>query len=377
MEQKKQAEFAMARINQAWNTVESRHKAGTLGQQESEFHPTPSHERMPTNSECFLCGYSPAIYFKAPSIATLWIFYRIRTFQGVACKNCGLTMSRLAFRDTLRKGIWGLGLLGFPWAMYRWVKNERTFNKLSAPEFRDPSVLSVIPYPSPLARNPFKDPVAIIAIIGLISISVISGTHRNTFSSASDMSRTSFGLKGTCYTSNDAKNTVQLSSCSSDYAGLTSLGDVASTSGCPTGTILTVDFTATSGQSRVACLGPWLGLPISTICYIVDEWPKLTFPCSTYPNIDFSICYSYKFASFSALDSKGNVIKFINPPSGQVWKGVMNKSVCTNQLAFRFTGTENRRNGVYKYRINFSNTLNSGDSDPKAPGSTTWSISVI
>ena len=369
-----QAESAMGRINHAWNTIESRHKLGSLGQFEQTIQGGFAHYRMPTQNECFICGYEPATHFKAPLVTSFLIWGRVRGFEGSACRNCGLAMTRLSMGESMRKGWWGLGILSMPWVIYWWIKNEITYKKFPNPTSRDPNVQSISSLPAGIPKSPLRDPLSIIASLIAFGLLVAIGSHPT---STSQIDQSTFGLKGTCYTVNTTAQTIALSPCSNDYALLTSLGEVSSPILCPSESTKTSEFTATNGTKHTVCLGPWLGLEPTKICYVVAD-SKLTFACSNYPQIDVSVCIADKYATFSAIDSTGAVTRSIPPPSGEVWTGVQDPSLCANSdYSFNFIGMEGRRAGVYKYRINFSDIADPNDISSTSKGSTTWSMSVI
>lgn len=374
---KVQAASAMARVNEAWETIESRQKSGLLGTLETESSQFSTQSRIPNSSECFICGFIPATYFKAPSVSSFIIWGHLRGFEGVACKNCGLSMSRLAMRDSLRKGWWGLGILSMPWVIYSWLKNENKFRKLGKPENRDPLIVSMLPYPSPIERNPLKDPLSVIATMVAVVLVVFVILQPNPNSQgAGGIDSSQFGLQGTCYTVDSAKQTVGLDNCSNPFAVQTSLGEATDQASCPTGTEDSISITKQDGTKGVACLGPWGGVAPSKICYSLEGNPKMTFDCSTYPQISISVCQSHKYATFVAVDSTGAVLNQLSPPNGGVWSGIRGNACSASYYAFNFLGSEPRRVGNYKFRINFSNIDNPRDVLDKKTESSIWDETV-
>jgi len=360
-EHQSQAAAAMARINEAWAAIEEREKNGALGKVETQSEPNFAHGRRPNSSECFMCGYSPATYFKAPSVVSFLVWGNYRGFEGVACRNCGTTMSRLAALDSLRKGWWGLGILWMPYVIISWIRNELKFRKLSFPLARASDVVSLLSAPSPLARSPLKDPFSLVASVLAIFIvfSVISapGTGIN---SSSGVDPTTFGMQGTCYTLNQAKQTVGLADCTNPLAVKISLGEAKSQSNCPSGTSETVNIKLKNGSDGVTCLGPWGGVEPSRICYSLEENKAAVFDCSTYPDFNFTVCGSNKYANLVAIDSAGNVLYQLRPSNGGVWIGIQDSRCTNSQYAFSFTTSEPRRVGIYKLRLNLLNSA-----DPK------------
>ncbi len=353
---KEQATIAMSKVNEAWETIESRQKSGLLGLSEMESSQFSTQSRMPNSTECYICGFTPAIYFKAPSVSSFIIWGQVRGFEGVACKNCGITMSRLAMRDSMRKGWWGLGILSMPWVIYSWMRNENKFRKLGKPENRDALIVSMLPYPSPIERNPLKDPLSVMAtmVAAVLIVSAILQPSPNS-QGTGGVDSSQFGLPGTCYSMDSVKQTVGLTDCSNPLAVQTSLGEAADQASCPSGTEVSVAITKQDSTKGVACLGPWGGVTPSKICYSLEGYPKLTFDCSTYPHISFSICDSSKYAIFVAIDSTGAVLNQLSPSNGGVWIGVQDSACSASSYAFHFLGSEPRRVGSYKFRVNFSN----------------------
>lgn len=369
---KGQAGVAMSKINQAWEKIESRHKSGLLGTLETEPSQFSNETRTPNSAECFICGFTPATYFKAPSVSSFIIWGHTRGFEGIACKNCGLSMSRLAMGVSMRTGWWGLGVLYMPWVIISWLRNENKFRRLGEPEKRNPNIISILSYPSPLARNPLKDPLGVIAslvaLVLLISI-VLYPNPSGQGVGAIDSSQ--FGIQGTCYTLDSTKQTVALSDCSNPFAVESSLGTASDRSGCPVGTRETVSF-----SSGVACLGPWGGVAPTKICYSLEANSNVTFNCSTYPKIAIQVCDSDKYANFMAIDSTGAVLNQLSPPTGGVWVGVQDNSCANSYYVFTFLGSEPRRTGSYKFRVNFSNVANPTDVLPSKTESQIWDETV-
>lgn len=357
---KEQAAAAMSKVNQAWEIIESRQKSGLLGAVEAEPSQFSTETRTPSSSECFICGFTPATYFKAPSVSSFIIWGQVRGFEGIACKNCGLTMSRLAMKASMRKGWWGFGVLYMPWVIFSWLKNENKFRRLGDPENRNSHVVSILPYPSPIERNPLKDPFSVIASIVAIVLLVSIALHPSSSSQgANAIDSSQFGVQGTCYTVDSAKQTVALSDCTNTFAALTSLGEASDQASCPVGTQDSISLQ--NVNKGVACLGPWGGVAPSKICYSVEGSPNININCSTYPQITIQICDSYKYANFIAIDSNGVVLNQLSPQTGGVWKGVQGSSCASSYYAFTFLGSEPRRVGSYKFRINFSNVANPRD----------------
>ena len=374
-ENSEQSAAAMSRINEAWSTIEEREKSGLLGQ--AEVSDESITDRYPNATECFMCGFMPASYFKAPSVTSFLIWGKYRGFEGVACKHCGTTMSRLAAMDALRKGWWGLGIIYMPYVIFSWLKNEYNFKNMPAPVDRARDVMALLPHPAPIAKSPLKDPVGILASVVAIflTVALFSQSGAST-SSSGGLDPSQFGVEGTCYTQDLAGGTVGLTSCDNSLGVLISLGKAATQSDCPVGSTGSVNLKNSDGTKEVVCLGPWGGIVPSKICYSLDGQSNYKTDCTNYPQISLSLCDSFKYAKFMAVDSAGSVQNTLSPIGGGMWKGVAGNGCTAPNLSFDFTGTEVRRVGTYKYRINFSDSQNSENTSNASPGTTFWTVVI-
>lgn len=370
-----QSAAAMGRINEAWATIEFREKSGTLGQpQESS---ETSTGRYPNSNECFMCGYTPAIYFKAPSVVSFFIWGKYHGFEGVACKNCGTTMSRLAAMDALRKGWWGLGILWMPIVIFNWLRNESKFKKLAPPSARANNVVTLLFFPTPIAKSPAKDPVGLLA--SAFAITILFAIFLNpggSISSTGGVDPNQLGKAGTCYTQDTRQGTVGLTSCDNELGVLTSLGTASTQSACLIGTTYTVNIKTSDGTAAVACLAPYGGVAPSKICYSLDGQTNKSFGCSSYPQISLSLCGAAKYANFMAISNTGSIENTLSPVGGGVWKSSDSGDCKAPEKSFVFQGTEVRRVGTYKYRINFSDKEDTSDTSAKSPGSSTWTVVI-
>jgi hypothetical protein len=370
-----QAAVAMGRINEAWATIEAREKSGSLGQSQDSSETITG--RYPNSSECFMCGYTPATYFKAPSVVSFFIWGKYRGFEGVACKNCGTTMSRLAARDALRKGWWGLGILWMPNVIFNWLRNESKFNKMAPPFSRATDVVTLLSFPSPIAKSPAKDPMGLLAsALAIIILVALSTSPSTSVSSTGGVDPSQFGVTGTCYTQDSKKGTVGLTSCDNTLGVFTSLGTATTQSACPIGSTGSVNIKNSDGTASVACLGPWGGVTPSKICYSLDGQPNFKIDCSNYPQISMNLCDAVKYANFTAVDDAGNILNTLTPIGGGVWKGVSGNGCVAPNYSFNFESTEVRRVGTYKYRINFTNTEDSKLNSAKLSGATIWTVVI-
>jgi len=252
------AKEASSRLNHAWEYLENREKQGLLGQAESES--TSSYQssrgRATFAHECDICGFAPATKISAPVITSFIYFLRRGKYEFNACKICGLAMSRMALRETLIKGWWGLGLFLVPHAIYRYYENISALGKIDSPSFRDPDVVSLSQYPFRVPPSPFKEPAPIVAsavALTIVGAILFSG---NSESSTYSMPSKYFGEVGSCYeeVSSTDGNKIQMIDCADSAATLRS---VAVTDGdylCPTGTLYTTVANLPDGTVKTACL---------------------------------------------------------------------------------------------------------------------------
>ena len=170
------AKEASSRINEAWEYLDAREKQGVLGNLDQEASPRENQKsgRATYAHECAICGFAPATKISAPIVISFIYFVRGGKYQLSACRSCGLTMSRMALRESLIKGWWGLGIFMMPHAIFRYFMNVKALSKIDFPAFRDPSVVTPSQYPLQVPKSPFKEPIPLIAsavaIIGIVAI---------------------------------------------------------------------------------------------------------------------------------------------------------------------------------------------------------------
>jgi len=252
------AKEASSRVNHAWEYLENREKRGILGKPEEDS--TTSYQssrgRATYPHECDICGFAPATKISAPIITSFLYFLRRGKYELNACKYCGLAMSRMALRETLIKGWWGLGLFFVPHAIYRYYENVRAVEKIDPPSYRDPEVMTLSQYPFPVPPSPFKQPAPLIAsVLALTVLGAILFGGTSSSSTSTTLSKY-FGEVGSCYeeiTSTDG-NKIQMTDCTSTAATLRSIAVTDGDYLCPQATLYTTVANLPDGTVKTACL---------------------------------------------------------------------------------------------------------------------------
>ena len=129
------AKEASSRLNHAWEYLENREKQGLLGKQDTESASTASASRGRATypHECDICGFAPATKISAPIVTSFIYFMRRGKYELNACKYCGIAMVRMALRESLIKGWWGLGIFFIPNAIYKYFVNMKALSKIDEP----------------------------------------------------------------------------------------------------------------------------------------------------------------------------------------------------------------------------------------------------
>jgi hypothetical protein len=254
------AREASSRLNYAWEYLERREKEGSLGKADSE--PTTTNYQAPRGRatyphECQMCGFAPATKISAPMVSSFLYSIRRGKYELNACKPCGLAMSRMALRETLIKGWWGLGLIFVPHAIYRYIQNIRALNRIDLPTHRDPDVATLSQSPSLVPRSPLREPAPLIATaVALTIIASLISTGGPSSSSEATPSMY-FGQVGSCYkeVSTAEGSKIQMIDCTSPTATLKSIAITDANYLCPTGTLATSVANLPDGTVKRACLG--------------------------------------------------------------------------------------------------------------------------
>lgn len=252
------AKEASSRLNLAWEYLENRERQGLLGKTDSET--TSNYEsargRPTYPHECDICGFAPATRISAPTVSSFLYFFRRGKYELNACKACGMAMSRMALRQTLIKGWWGLGIFFVPHSIYRYYENIRILGKIDTPSFRDPGVVTLSQYPFRVPPSPFKEPVPLIAsaiALTLIGIFIYGGsTGSETYSTPTKY----FGEVGSCFEelSSTEGSKIQMVDCIESTATLRSIAVTEADYLCPSSTLYTTRAILPDGTVKTACL---------------------------------------------------------------------------------------------------------------------------
>lgn len=252
------AKEASSRLNHAWEYLESREKQGLLGKSDTEHvsQAATSGGRATYPHECDICGFAPATKISAPIVTSFIYFMRRGKYELNACKYCGMTMARMALRETLVKGWWGLGLLFIPHAIYRYFVNIQVLKKIDQPSYRDPEVITLSQYPFRVPPSPFKQPAPLVA--SAIALTILGAIISSDPSSQTSNSQPSmyFGEVNSCYeevnTSEGQK--IRMVECTNASATYKSTAVVDVESMCPVSTWYTTVAKLPDGTTKTACL---------------------------------------------------------------------------------------------------------------------------
>jgi len=252
------AKEASSRLNRAWEYLENREKQGLLGKPEMESNTRYQSSRGRTTypHECDICGFAPATRISAPVITSFFYVLRRGKYELNACKACGLAMARMALRETLIKGWWGLGIFFIPHAIYRYYQNIRLLNKIDVPSFRDPEVATLSQYPFRVPPSPFKQPLPLIAsgialtIFGAIFFG--GGSGSTTYSPPAMY----FGEVGSCYEEifSTEGTRINMIDCTDSGATLRSIALRDRDELCPIQTLYTTVTNLPDGSVKKVCL---------------------------------------------------------------------------------------------------------------------------
>jgi hypothetical protein len=249
----KRAREATSRLNLAWEYIENREKDGSLGKDEYSSSNTKSFGRNTKSHECDLCGYAPAVKISAPMITTFYIFFRRGKYELNSCRSCGLAISRMALRETLVKGWWGIGVFFVPHAIYKYFQNSKLLSTIDFPRFRDPEVVTMSNFPLAVLKSPLREPLPLITslvAVTILSFIIFSG---GSSTNSTQVNPSYFGEVGTCVKLVSGEM-LQMVSCDSSEAIYRSVMEVDEASQCPAYSLYTTTTLPPSGLSKVACL---------------------------------------------------------------------------------------------------------------------------
>lgn len=97
---RREAERAMAELNEAWRALRS------------DTVPTVSPDARPSRPRgCEICGHSPAVWIDIRAVTALIILHSTDRYAATLCKNCGTAIWRDMQARTLTMGWWGIPAL--------------------------------------------------------------------------------------------------------------------------------------------------------------------------------------------------------------------------------------------------------------------------
>ena len=170
-----------------------------------------------------------------------------------SCRSCGLAISRMALRETLIKGWWGIGIFFVPHAIYKYFQNSKLLSKIDFPKFRDPEVVTMSNFPLAVLKSPLKEPLPIITSLTAVAILAFIIFSGGSSSNSTQVTSSYFGEVGTCV-KEVSGNMLQMVSCDSSEATYRSVMEVSDASECPSYSLYTTTTSPPNRPSKVACL---------------------------------------------------------------------------------------------------------------------------
>jgi hypothetical protein len=186
-------------------------------------------------------------------ITTFYIFFRRGKYELNSCRSCGLAISRMALRETLIKGWWGIGIFFVPHAIYKYFQNSKLLSKIDFPKFRDPEVVTMSNFPLAVLKSPLKEPLPIITSLTAVAILAFIIFSGGSSSNSTQVTSSYFGEVGTCV-KEVSGNMLQMVSCDSSEATYRSVMEVSDASECPSYSLYTTTTSPPNRPSKVACL---------------------------------------------------------------------------------------------------------------------------
>lgn len=258
-ESQKRATESMSRINLAWSVIEARHAAGTLGKSDPYGSSSRNESswgfptRGPNNSECGICGSTPAQAFSIKGIVVLIISMGWPGYSGNLCKACATAFARDALRVSMVRGWWGVWYFITPFVMLRLAYTFWRISKMPEPLYRDYRV--VTPYDLPVLSQPpplkqLKPVASMVAgIFAIITLLVVSQNSPPTASS-----NTPFPVPDAiCWTAPSATDQLTSVSCTDSTAVYRTISTVLDPTSCPPNTVGKLDK---DSSGYYTCLGP-------------------------------------------------------------------------------------------------------------------------
>lgn len=269
---------AMARINQAYDTLERLENQGCLGTNDEpadrwastgpRVEPRPAHV-----NECFMCGYGPAAPATFRAYAGFLLWFSSQHFGGSFCRSCGHMLFRETQAINLARGWWGLVIFPMVFSLVANIANWRQLRKLGTPATRDAAVVSPLPSPAPKVRPVIARPSVWIAsgIAGFLLVSFIGAATYPSPSPVPAPATPSIDIPvpsidsgdvirrileerrfeaGSCWSAPDASEMIEPVGCANPRAAFEVSSTVGSDRDCPTDS---VGFLETD-DGQVACL---------------------------------------------------------------------------------------------------------------------------
>ncbi|SNR28684.1 DnaJ domain-containing protein [Haloechinothrix alba] len=103
---RREAQRAMAELNEAWRTIQLGPPARPRAGHEPEH--GPSRAEPPRPRGCEICGHIPANRIDIRSLTGLLVIHRSERYAGVLCRGCGTALCRDVQAQTLTMGWWGV-----------------------------------------------------------------------------------------------------------------------------------------------------------------------------------------------------------------------------------------------------------------------------
>lgn len=174
-----EADKAMADLTEAWAAIDA---AGTTIPRQGM--PAPEDEvrfRAAGPTECVVCGAHPAAPVTYRRVTGMVIAWSLATWSETVCRVCSRSLFRDAQYKTLTRGWWGaFAFLRTVVAVLQNLAAFRLHARLAPPAGRDPSVVSLLPWPLPLPRATLARPgawlatavacgIATVVVVGVLS----------------------------------------------------------------------------------------------------------------------------------------------------------------------------------------------------------------
>jgi hypothetical protein len=258
-ESQAKATQVMGRINEAWNTIESRESAGLLGSKDytsstrSDSSSWSVARRKPNSNECELCGSTPAQKFSLKGNRVFITSLQRIGYDGVLCKSCALAFGREALRQTMLFGWWGIWFFLSPFVIVYLGIQLIHVNRMKEPQYRDARVITPFDVPMASQPSPLKQPgplaVAGVAITVILALMFSNPSPTPDYSNV-DVPTTAPAMY--CWTQGDESGNVQNVDCADSSAYYREVTKVFDPAQCPATAAI---YLAADAQGFYTCLG--------------------------------------------------------------------------------------------------------------------------